>query len=229
MDRPVIVLVGGADPHLSVTSLLPADAFVIAADSGLHWAERLDLDVDLLVGDLDSADPEIVDRWERRGATIERHPEVKDLTDLELALDRALAHGARRLVVVGGYGGDDRLDHFTANLGLLASPVYASLDLVAYMGPATVTVVRRQVRMYGRPGELVSLVPFHGPVTGVTTTGLLYPLSRAELAPGSTRGVSNEFVEPVATVTVAQGVLLAVSPGQVGTHVERGLGPRGGK
>ena len=93
------------------------------------------------------------------------------------------------------------------------------------MGPATVTVVRHEVRLHGRPGELVSLVPFHGPVTGVSTAGLLYPLIDAELRPGSTRGVSNEFVDAVARVTVAGGVLVAVSPGQDGTHVERGLGP----
>ncbi|MCP3911476.1 MAG: thiamine diphosphokinase [Actinomycetia bacterium] len=227
MDRPVVVLVGGGDPHPSVADLLPADPFVIAADSGLHWAERLGLGVDLLVGDLDSADPIIVEHWEQKGATVERHPEVKDATDLELALDRAVAHGARRVAVVGGYGGDDRLDHFTANLGLLASPAYASTDLVAHMGPATVTVVRREVRLHGRPGELLSLVPFHGPVTGVTTTGLLYPLAGAELGPGSTRGVSNELADPVATVTVTGGVLVAVSPGQDGTHVKRGLGPQG--
>jgi thiamine pyrophosphokinase len=46
----------------------------------------------------------------------------------------------------------------------------------------------------------------------VRTTGLRYPLDGDDLTPGSTRGLSNELVEHVASVSVAGGVLLAVQP-----------------
>ena len=47
----------------------------------------------------------------------------------------------------------------------------------------------------------------------MTTSGLEYPLSGETLAPGTTRGVSNVFVDAEARVEVETGVLLAIRPG----------------
>ena len=67
--------------------------------------------------------------------------------------------------------------------------------------------------MHGAPGELLTLLPLGGPATGVTTNGLEYPLRGETLAPGTTRGVSNVFVEREARVALERGVLLAIRPG----------------
>ena len=58
-----------------------------------------------------------------RRRQVERHPAAKDHTDLELAMDEAVASDARHIVVLGGDGG--RRDHLFANLLVLASPHYA--------------------------------------------------------------------------------------------------------
>jgi thiamine pyrophosphokinase len=91
------------------------------------------------------------------------------------------------------------------------------------MGPAHLTIVRHEARLEGPVGGIVSLIPLHGPATGVTTAGLLYPLADEDLAAGSTRGVSNELTGPVATVTIRGGVLAAVQPGSLGTHQQENL------
>jgi thiamine pyrophosphokinase len=64
----------------------------------------------------------------------------------------------------------------------------------------------------GDVGTLVSLVPVHGAAIGVTTTGLRFPLDGGTLLPGSSRGVSNVFAAPRASVGLTDGVLLAVRP-----------------
>jgi thiamine pyrophosphokinase len=46
----------------------------------------------------------------------------------------------------------------------------------------------------------------------VTTTGMRWNLDEAVLHPGSTRGVSNLFTGPVATVRLEGGTLLAIQP-----------------
>ena len=51
-----------------------------------------------------------------------------------------------------------------------------------------------------------------GAARGVRAKGLRYPLASEDLLPGSTRGVSNEFVEPNAVVDLDAGVLLAIQP-----------------
>lgn len=218
-----IVLAGGDPASPTLADRLPDQAFVIAADSGLHNAAGLGLYVDLLVGDMDSADLGAITRAEAGGTTVDRHPVAKAQTDLELALSAALERGTDRVVVVGGHGG--RLDHHLANAMLLASDRFRSLDVEAFMGPAHIHVVRQHVTLSGVRGELVSLLPVHGAAHGVSTEGLLYPLHDESLHPGTTRGVSNELVGESAQVRVNDGVLLVVQPGGLGTHVRSGLTP----
>ena len=96
---------------------------------------------------------------------------------------------------------------------MLASPSLAHVEVTARMGEARLAVVRRHVELRGEPGELVSLLAVHGPARSVTTEGLAYPLSAETLLPGSSRGVSNVLVARRATVSLADGVLLAIQPG----------------
>lgn len=216
----VIVVAGGDPPAPHAADGLPHDAYVIAADSGLDHAEGLGLDVDMVVGDLDSVKPATLAAAIERGIPVERHPEAKDQTDLELALDVATGRRPDRVVVLGGGGG--RSDHLFAGALLLAAERYATVPTIeARLGPARVTVVRDQADLHGTPGDLVSLLPVHGIARGVTTEGLLYPLADEDLLAGSTRGVSNELLAETAQVRVRAGTLLAIQPGEQGTHAFR--------
>ncbi|MDP9019310.1 MAG: thiamine diphosphokinase [Actinomycetota bacterium] len=210
-DDEVVVLTGGDPVSPDVAGDLPRRAYVIAADSGLEQAAILGLDVDLAVGDFDSLAPAALERAMAAGCRVERHPAAKDHTDLELGLRAAVERGCRRVLVVGGHGG--RLDHFLANVLLLASADFAELVVEARVGPAHLTVVRARTELRRSAGALVSLLALGGVARGVRTEGLRYPLRGEELLPGSTRGVSNELTGEVGSVAVAGGVLLAVQPG----------------
>jgi thiamine pyrophosphokinase len=206
----VVIFAGGDPVDHRVKAALPPGATIVAADSGLHSVLDLGLHADLVVGDMDSVDDAKLAAAIDAGARIERHPADKDFTDLELALQVAQRLGATEVVVVGGAGG--RLDHLLANQLLLASDSYAGLRIEAIAGDARTTVVRDRVELRGKPGTLVTLLAIGGPASGVRTTGMRFPLHGETLTPGSSRGVSNELVEPVATVTCTAGVLLAVQP-----------------
>jgi thiamine pyrophosphokinase len=211
VTRAAIVLAGGDPVEPTLRRLLCDDAVVVAADSGLHQAELLGLRVDVVVGDLDSADPAAVERARAAGAVVERHPVDKDATDLELALDVARGRGARRITVVGGAGG--RLDHFLANVALLASPRFADLEIDARLGEAYVVVVqggRRPHVLTGTAGSLVTLLPAGGDASGITTEGLQYPLHGETLGRGTTRGVSNVLVREEGSVVLDEGTLLVI-------------------
>ena len=189
---------------------LPEHALVICADSGLESAGPLGLVPDLVIGDLDSVDPAALALARAAGVEIEQHPADKDATDLELALGAARARGADRVVVVSG-GPGERLDHFVAELALLASDGGPAEALV---GGSRIQVVRGpgSADVCGEPGGLVSLVTARGDARGVTTDGLRWPLDGETLRFGTTRGVSNELVGERATVMVAAGVLLVIQP-----------------
>ena len=219
-----VVIVGGGGPPSgggarTLARGTDAGVVVIAADSGLEPALKLGLDVATVVGDMDSVDPDVLAVAASAGTAVERHPEAKDATDLALALDAALARHPRRIVVVTGAG--DRLDHTLSLAQLLTAPLTAGVDVEAWIGDAHLSVVRDLTALRGEPGDLVSLVPVHGPARGVVTDGLLYPLRDEDVPVGSTRGVSNEFAAPDASVRLRSGVLVAVQPGMAGTHWRR--------
>ena len=213
MRSAIVVCAGG-----SIRRALPPvadDALVIAADGGALEAERLGLRIDQLVGDLDSAPAALVERLEADGVTVERYPADKDASDLELALEAARRAGAEEILVVGGDGG--RLDHLLGVCLLLASDRWTGVRIDAVLGAALVHVVRDHRSLSGEPGELVSLSAVGGPASGVTTSGLRWQLDDDALLAGSTRGLSNEFMEPEATVRVGAGVVVAIRPGTEST------------
>ena len=186
-------------------------ALVIAADGGAAALDRLSRRPDLLVGDLDSADGGLVARLEADGVEIRRHPADKEATDMELAVDAALAAGAAEVVILGALGGR-RLDHELANLLLLADGRLASVDARIVHGPTTARVLSggRTARLDGSRGGLVSLLPIGGDAVGVTTTGLRWALDGATLPFGASRGVSNEILAVPASVYLDHGHLLLI-------------------
>ncbi len=213
METPVIIFAGGDPVTRDVSPMLPSDAFVIAANSGLHTAIGLKVNVDLVVGDLDSADPAELAAATEAGAKIERHPEDKDVSDLELALEAAAARGLSPAIVVGGAGWD-RIDHLLANALLLASPRFAGLRPRWWVKGAHVAIVHDRVVLRGEPGDKVTLLAAGGPAQGVSSNNLRWPLASETLSPGSTRGVSNELTGHSATIIVDEGVLIVIRVGR---------------
>lgn len=186
---------------------IPDDAYLVAADSGLDHALALGLDVDLVVGDLDSVTQRALDE---SVATLERHSPDKNATDLELALVAVARLSPDRVVVLGGQGG--RFDHLLATVDLLASPRWAGFDLEWVSDRARIRFARVGVTLHGTVGSTLTLLARGGPAVGVTTTGLRWPLTGETLLPGHTRGVSNVFTTPVATIRMDDGLIVAIQP-----------------
>ena len=223
---PNVVVLAGGDPLpasllADVAEAIDHASLTVAADAGLHHAHRADREVDVLIGDLDSVDPEALEQARRAGTDVRSYPVDKDATDLALALDLVLERtagagagagagarsGAERpdVLVIGGHGG--RTDHLVANLLLLAAERHAPLRIHAWWGADMLHIVRDSVRLTGAVGSNVSLLALHGAAEGVRTTGLRFPLDDAVLAAGSSLGMSNRMSAPDATVAVRSGVL----------------------
>ena len=157
MEVETVVVVAGGHPSPGCAPVLPERAHVIAADSGVDRALALGLRIDRAIGDFDSVSTAGLAAAEAAGAVIERHPAAKDATDLELALDAAIALEPSRILVIGSAGG--RLDHLLGSILLLGDARYASATVDAYLDDNRVTVIRGSRTLTGTPGEIVSLLP----------------------------------------------------------------------
>ncbi len=205
----IVIFANGELPDLTkARALLRAGDFAICADGGTRHVQDLGVRPDLIIGDLDSADPEAIRKFREDGVNIESHPRDKNETDLELAINRAIELHPQQIVIVAALGG--RLDQTLANITLLTNSRLSTFDVQLDDGVEEVLLCRDRVEVQGRAGDLVSLIPWQGAVTGIQTQGLRWPLDRETLYPDKTRGISNEMVGEAASVSVEAGLLLIV-------------------
>lgn len=216
--QPRVVLVAGGPLTRAEVRLLQGDLaaavppLVIGVDGGARHVTALGFVPDVVTGDFDSLDDAERVVLENRGAQIVPTPD-QDYTDLDKALAYAInERGARSIRVFAATGG--RLDHTFAALSTLVKygKAFPALRLHLVDGhgitqplqPGTTTL-----RGDDLPGRVLSLLAL-GPVAGVTTTGVRWPLTGESLEPGVRDGTSNEVTAEVVTIRFAAGNLLVM-------------------
>jgi thiamine pyrophosphokinase len=204
-----IVVAGGDAASEDAAHLVGAD-LVIAADSGAEWLAACGVLPDVVIGDMDSVDPALLERLAAEGVAIERHSTDKDASDAELAVDRANEAGATEIVLLGAIGGK-RLDHELANL-LLLGDAGRGTPLTIVNGGMTAQALHGgdSLTLEGGEGDLVTLLSVDGDAVGVRTQGLRYPLDGKTLPLGRSRGLSNVVLQPPASVSLERGTLLVI-------------------
>ena len=205
--------VGGEDPRH-----VPRPDKVVVADGGGALALALGLTPDLLIGDFDSIEPALLEKWVSAGIEHRRYEHhLKAETDTELAALAALEWNPEQIVIVGAVGG--RLDHTLANVLLLTHPALAGRDVRIIHGNEEIFLAKPRAwnKVEGSRGDTFSLLPIGGDVTGVSLEGLAYALVNETLEMGRGRGVSNLMLAGEARVRHERGVLLVVV-----THLSEG-------
>ncbi|MCP3955162.1 MAG: thiamine diphosphokinase, partial [Desulfobacterales bacterium] len=189
---------------------VPPDALIIAADGGAEYCRKLDLVPDVIVGDMDSLERDSATIAAFKDTEIIRHPTRKDATDLELAIRLALARGAQSLIILGALGG--RWDMSIGNLFLLALPELAKISVRLVDGPQEIVWLtgKKTAVFHGDQGDTLSLIPTCANVSGITLEGLEYPLEKATLAYGTSRGISNVLKSKRASVALDSGTLVCI-------------------
>jgi thiamine pyrophosphokinase len=206
VKRPqtAVVICNGRPPSSALLRRLTrgADLF-IAADGGANLARRAGVQPHVIIGDLDS-----IDQRTRRafavGANLVR-VKRQDNTDLEKALDYLLKKKCARVIITAATG--RRIDFTLGNLSVIWS--YTARMKIAVVGDGwTAVPVRRELRIRGNRGTLVSLIPF-GACSGITLRGLKYPLRNAQLKVGEI-AVSNVVKSSPFSISVRRGRVLAI-------------------
>jgi thiamine pyrophosphokinase len=206
----VIFANGILDHSPELAALLKQADLLIAADGGANHCAKFGIIPDILLGDLDSIDPEILAMYQKQGMAIHRHPPRKDATDLELALDLATEKGARSTWLVGALGG--RWDMSLANIMLAAGEKYKDEDIFLLGQDCTIQILHpgKEYTINSVPGQKVSILPLKGDARGVTLSGFEYPLTDHAIPFGSTLGVSNIMKNARVTVQHNEGILLCI-------------------
>ena len=203
----IIIFANGNLPNLEkARSLIHTDDFILCADGGTRHALALGLTPNVIVGDMDSVTEEERRKMKELDVEIIQHPTDKNETDLELAINHALTLNPDPILILAALGG--RMDHTLANIALLSNLQLATFNIRLTDGVEELFFCRDQAKVEGRSGDIVSLIPWLGEVTGVFTENMRWHLHHETLYPEKTRGISNEMTADVATVSIKSGLLL---------------------
>ena len=216
----IVIFANGELPDLETArELLLTDDYLIAADGGANHLLKMGILPEIVIGDLDSVDEDTLFDLTSAEVEIKQYSEDKDETDIELALRFAVELRPSAILIVGALGG--RLDQTLANLSILTDPTLPRIDIRLADGVEEAFFLRAstakegKVEVQGRSGDTISLIPWHGPVEGIATEGLQWPLYGETLFPGRSRGISNVMLEGKASIRIQSGLLLIVHRRQV--------------
>lgn len=203
-----VILAAGPITNFQNISPEPGD-MVICADGGALHAGRIGVVPDLIVGDMDSVPPELLEKFSALGCRVEVYPRDKDEVDLELAINAAILANVDEIIVYGATGG--RLDQTLAGIHLLAVPIRRGIRSFLSDCRHRVTIVTPELpyEVQGE-GTTFTLLPLTGSVSGVTTRGAVWELNGAEFYIGKPYGVSNRVRSQGARIAVKDGLLLVI-------------------
>ena len=181
--------------------------YVIAVDGGFAHLEAIGVKPDVVMGDFDSLG------YTPRFPRIARFPKEKDKSDMELALERALARHADEVYVYGGLSA--RLDHTVANLQLFAK-FSEKGPYITGIGDDFAVRVLTGPDVFELPcgveAGTVSVFAANDRVKGVIESGMKYSLDDVELTNRTSLGLSNELQGEVARVGAEEGTIYIFYP-----------------
>lgn len=208
-----LIVSGGEVSDSFVTELIKTGGFdvLMAADSGMEYFYRIHTKPDVIVGDFDSANADILDYF-RGFEQIDLcvlNP-VKDDTDTEFAIREAIRRGADDITIVGGTG--TRIDHVLGNICLLGIGLEKKVSMCLLDPHNRIRLIDAPLvlRRESQYGQYVSLLPYSDEVTGVTLKGFKYPLTDYTMGGFHSLGISNEIVEDEAEIFFQEGKLLVI-------------------
>ncbi|MBC7642598.1 MAG: thiamine diphosphokinase [Flavobacterium sp.] len=186
-QEPALIIANGQECSADLLGqLLEWSPLVIVLDSAIERVMKLDLKVDVLIGDFDrNLD---VSKYRESQFPIEIiHAPDQNKTDLEKALDYLILRKIPAVNVVWATG--KRADHTIANITNIVK--YRNLIKVVILDDySKIHLLENQFQKWYTANTIISLIPI-GEVSGITTQNLFYPLQNQVLKLGYQNGNSN--------------------------------------
>jgi len=169
-------------------------------------AKKMGIQTDVLIGDFDSCK----EKPDVKCKNFIQLPTEKDVTDTMACVEYAIKLGYSDFHFFCCTGG--RLDHFFSNVFILEylenrglkGTIYDDFNIISVLSKGKHHVKKADKMKY------LSLIALDNTVSGVTLAGVKYTLFEHTLYREFALGVSNEFVDPIAVITIDDGRCLLI-------------------
>jgi thiamine pyrophosphokinase len=203
-----IAVVAGGNLTEGFLSEIKKSTFIIGVDKGAYWLISHTIIPNVAIGDFDSVSKQEFEKIEKKSKKVTKYPTEKNWTDLELAMNHAVALHPKNITIYGAYG--TRIDHSFAAIGLLEKlaqrKIYASIiDMNNSVSIVDTTHVLKKSDTY----TYVSLLPLTTEIV-VSMQGFKYNVTKKKIRKGETIGISNEIDKDKGIITIHAGTALLV-------------------
>ena len=180
--------------------------FIIAADKGCECLYNYNVIPDLLIGDFDSANKEILNKAKLKIKEILEFPPEKDYTDTEIAIMEAVKRGTEKIYLFGATG--SRMDHALGNIGLLLVAKKKGIILEIIDDNNRIYLGKNKMTLHGQYGENISFHALSDKVANLEISGGKYKLESYDMSLLEPRAICNEFVDTPIEISFDSGELL---------------------
>ena len=201
----VIIISNGNKPSVELArELIMAADIVYCCDGAANWAKEMNINIDVLLGDMDSIKDDTLSYYSGTSVKIITLPTQKDMTDTQSAADLAVEKGATQITFIGALG--SRLDHTLANMHVLKRLYKVGVKAKIVDDKNIIYVAGEgQNKIIGEKGQCVSILPVGNSVLIENTQGLYYPINNRALYTEEPLGISNVFLDEKAFLHIKTG------------------------
>ena len=191
INKCIIIASGTIGNIFDYEKIIKEADLIICADGGLRYLDKLSVNPHVILGDFDSVDSSLIEKYRNRNIKVYDYPTRKDATDSELAIDFAISNQPNEVIMLGMVG--TRMDHTLINMQMLIKFDGLGIDAQIINDNNVIYFVNKKITIKGKINDQVSIVAITDEVVGITTKGLEYPLVGETISFGESRGVSNVF------------------------------------
>lgn len=182
---------------------------IIAVDKGLETIDYLKLEPQYILGDFDSVNTKILEKYKTQNIKIIKLNPEKDLTDTHSAIDLALKLKSTEITILGAIG--TRLDHTIANVHILKQALNKNIKAKIVNEKNEIQLIDKEIIIKKDDNyKYVSIIPLTTQVTGITIEGMKYIINDYTLSIGDSLGVSNEQIDKDAKISIKTGILVVI-------------------
>lgn len=196
----LLISLGG---NCTVKSINNTETFekIIAVDSGYEHLTKHDLKPDVLIGDLDSVNKELIKIAKSDGVEIFEFNKDKDESDFELAINYSISIEAGSITIIGGENGE--IDHLFSIYNIISNCKFDNGITWLY---ESYIMNFQSTAIFSLPkGEKFSIIPISN-LENLNIEGSKYELHDTFLPKGSSRTLRNESIGKEITVNCSTGL-----------------------
>ena len=201
MSTSAVLVANGEKPVSNYAKQLIAQNNIkICVDSNLSFFKELDVEPDIIIGDLDTVD---INKSGSKSTIVNKEDQNK--TDLEKSLDYCIAQNIKDIYIIGATG--ERDDHSLANI-MIAQQYSDTLNIEMISNFFQIFFVNGSKEILEKKSRNLSMISLISD-NKITTSGLEYNLSDQKLNSFS-HGISNRIISDKCLIKAKEKLILFI-------------------